>query len=237
MLPSHTAAPQPGFQTPKFLLFLPEPSPHLYQELQSLISCLPSSLDPDFLAIQSRPGGRQLYPCSWPSWEACLSGLLLILSPRLGNPPCALFLQLTGAPHLHRASNLSWIQVHMPYNTVSNLVLFPASPRRHESFSSLFSALSPPGTSFILSCPLVSKGEGIPQDISPNHSRTSLLYFQSLCPLLNLSSLPSNDLFKFLPSFSYHSFLSNVSILFSIHVAFNLLRPHRHIHNSLKKLY
>ena len=151
VLPSHTAAPQPGFQTPKVLLFLPEPSPHLHQELQSLISCLPSSLDPVFLAIQSRPGGRQLYSCSWPSWEACLSSLLLILSPRLGSAPCALFLQLTGAPHLHRGSNLSWIQVHMPYNTVSNLVLLPASPRRHDSFSSLFSAcllLVPPSSPY-----------------------------------------------------------------------------------------
>lgn len=158
------------------------------------------------------------------------------VSPARKSSMCSLPSANRGSP-LAQGSNLSWIQVHMPYNTVSNLVLFPASPRRHESFSSLFSALSPPGTSFILSCPLVSKGEGIPQDISPNHSRTSLLYFQSLCPLLNLSSLPSNDLFKFLPSFSYHSFLSNVSILFSIHVAFNLLRPHRHIHNPLKKLY
>lgn len=210
VLPSHTDAPQPGFQTPKFLLFLPEPSPHLHQELQSLTSCLPSSLDPDFLAIQSRPGGRQLYPCSWPSWEACLSGLLLILSPRLGNAPRALFLQLTEAPRLHRGSNLSWIQAHTHYNTVSNLVLFPASPRRHEpsapSFLPYLLLVPPPSPYPVLLFQRERESLKASLPTIPDPSRTSLLYFQSPCPLLNLSSLPSTDLFKFLPSFSFLSY-------------------------------
>ena len=45
----------------------------------------------------------------------------------------------------------------------------------------------------------------------PDPSRTSLFYFQSPCPLLNLSSLPSTDLFKFLPSFSFLSYQTSYS--------------------------
>lgn len=130
----------------------------------------------------------------------------------------------------HRGSDLSWIQcftlvhftpVHIPCNPFPRLtcslyqhsILLPASLRRQEPFSSLFSTVFLPDTASI-SCPLFQREKESPNasfPTIPDSSRTSLLFFQSLCPLISLSSLLFTDSFKFLSSLSFLYYQTSMS--------------------------